>query len=139
MRCPPDSCYRELFKRYQANPILTLRYLPCPINSVCNPGATMVNGRFLLLVRIEGRRGISHLCAARSANGVTGWEIDRLPAFWPQPEHRTNMFRDLNGSRLSRSNCVGDLNGNSTIELWDLFHKICTSGSALRQTGPRSI
>ena len=85
MKYDPGSCYRELFKRYEANPILTVRDWPYPINSVFNPGATMVNGRYLLLVRVEDRRGISHLCAARSANGVTGWEIDRLPAFWPEP------------------------------------------------------
>jgi len=86
MRYDPGSCYRELFKRYEANPILTVRDWPYPINSVFNPGATMVNGRILLLVRVEDRRGISHLCAARSADGVAGWEIDRSPTFWPQPE-----------------------------------------------------
>lgn len=86
MRYDPGSCYRELFKRYEANPILTVRDWPYPINSVFNPGATMVNGQSLLLVRVEDRGGISHLCAARSADGVGGWEIDRSPTFWPQPE-----------------------------------------------------
>ncbi len=86
MRYDADRCYRELFKRYEANPILTVRDWPYPINSVFNPGAAMVDGRYLILVRVEDRRGISHLCAARSANGVAGWEIDRVPTFWPQPE-----------------------------------------------------
>ena len=86
MRYAPDSCYRELFKRYEANPILTCRDWPYPVNSVFNPGATMVNGRYLLLVRVEDRRGFSHLCAARSANGLADWEIDRLPTFAPLPE-----------------------------------------------------
>jgi predicted GH43/DUF377 family glycosyl hydrolase len=86
MRNAPDGSYLELFKRYEANPILTVRDWPYPINSVFNPAATMVNGQYLLLVRVEDRRGFSHLCAARSSNGVAGWEIDRLPTFWPQPE-----------------------------------------------------
>ena len=86
MRYAPDNCYRELFKRYEANPILTCRDWPYPVNSVFNPGATMVNGRYLLLVRVEDRRGFSHLCAARSADGLSDWEIDRLPTLAPWPE-----------------------------------------------------
>ena len=86
MRYAPDSRYRELFKRYEANPILTYRDWPYPVNSVFNPGATMVNGQYLLLVRVEDRRGFSHLCAARSTNGITDWKIDPLPTFAPWPE-----------------------------------------------------
>ncbi len=76
----------ELIKRYDANPILTHRVWPYPVNSVFNPGAAMVNGRYLLLVRVEDRRGLSHLCAARSANGITDWAIDPMPTFAPRPE-----------------------------------------------------
>ncbi len=86
MRNVPDSCHQQLLKRYEANPILTHRDWPYPINSVFNPGATMVNGQHLLLARVEDRRGFSHLCAARSPNGLTDWKIDPLPTFLPQPE-----------------------------------------------------
>ena len=86
MRYPPDSSYRELFKRYEGNPILTDRDWSYPVNSIFNPGATMVNGRYLLLVRVEDRQGFSHLCAARSANGLIDWEIDPLPTLAPQPD-----------------------------------------------------
>ena len=86
MKYAPDNCYRELFKRYQGNPILTCRDWPYPVNSVFNPGATMVNGRNLLLVRVEDRRGFSHLCAVRSTDGLVDWEIDRLPTLPPCPE-----------------------------------------------------
>ena len=86
MRDAPDNCYCELFRRYEANPILTCRDWPYPVNSVFNPGATMVNGRYILLVRVEDRRGFSHLCAARSSNGLTDWEIDPRPTLAPQPE-----------------------------------------------------
>ncbi len=83
---PPDDGYRELFKRYEANPILTRSDWPYPVNAVFNPGATMVDGRSVLLVRVEDRRGFSHLCAARSADGLVDWEIDRLPTLPPLPE-----------------------------------------------------
>jgi predicted GH43/DUF377 family glycosyl hydrolase len=86
MRNVPDSCHQELLKRYEANPILTHRNWPYPINAVFNPGAAMVNGQHLLLARVEDRRGFSHLCAARSPNGLTDWKIDPLPTFLPQPE-----------------------------------------------------
>jgi predicted GH43/DUF377 family glycosyl hydrolase len=86
MRYPPDSSSSELFKRYGANPILTDRDWPYPVNSVFNPGATMVEGQYLLLVRVEDRRGFSHLCAARSSNGLSDWKIDCLPTLEPLPE-----------------------------------------------------
>lgn len=86
MRYAPNGSHCELFKRYAANPILTCRDWPYPVNSVFNPGATMVDGRYLLLVRVEDRRGFSHLCAARSVNGLGDWKIDSLPTFAPLPE-----------------------------------------------------
>jgi predicted GH43/DUF377 family glycosyl hydrolase len=86
MRYVPENGHSELFKRHDANPILTGRDWPYPVNSVFNPGAAMVNGRYLLLVRVEDRRGLSHLCAAHSVNGITDWEIDPLPTLEPLPE-----------------------------------------------------
>jgi predicted GH43/DUF377 family glycosyl hydrolase len=80
------SRHGELFTRYEANPILTCRDWPYAVNSVFNPGATMVNSRYLLLVRAEDRRGFSCLCAARSDNGLHDWEIDPLPTLAPQPQ-----------------------------------------------------
>jgi beta-1,2-mannobiose phosphorylase / 1,2-beta-oligomannan phosphorylase len=49
-------------------------------------GATLLaNGSTLLLCRVEDRRGISHLCAARSRNGVDGWEIDSERTLMSRP------------------------------------------------------
>jgi predicted GH43/DUF377 family glycosyl hydrolase len=54
---------------------------------VFNAGATMLaDGTTLLLCRVEDRRGLSHLCAARSRNGVDGWEIDKEPTLMPNPQ-----------------------------------------------------
>jgi predicted GH43/DUF377 family glycosyl hydrolase len=76
----------NLLQRHPANPILESKDWPYPINSVFNAGATLLpDGSTLLLCRVEDRRGLSHLCVARSANGVDGWKIDPEPTFSPSP------------------------------------------------------
>ena len=78
----------ELFRRHINNPILTAANWSYPVNSVFNPGAVLLkDGTTLLLCRVEDRRGHSHLCAARSANGVDNWVVDSKPTFPADPEH----------------------------------------------------
>jgi len=74
---------RELFERHPANPILSAEDWPYPVNAVFNPAAAMVDGKTVLLVRVEDRRGISHLTVARSANGVSDWSISSEPLLAP--------------------------------------------------------
>ncbi len=76
----------QLFTRHYANPILTRKDWPYPINSVFNAGATLLqNGDTLLLCRVEDRTGMSHLCAARSANGIDDWVVDAKPTLLANP------------------------------------------------------
>ena len=77
-----------LFRRHPGNPILTAADWPYPAHTVFNAGATLLpDGTTLLLCRVEDRRGMSHLCAARSQNGVDNWQIDTEPTFAPDPEN----------------------------------------------------
>jgi predicted GH43/DUF377 family glycosyl hydrolase len=79
--------FETLFERCPQNPILTAADWPYPAHTVFNPGATRLkDGTTLLLCRVEDRRGISHLTAARSENGIDGWRIDAKPTFSPEPE-----------------------------------------------------
>jgi predicted GH43/DUF377 family glycosyl hydrolase len=83
-----NNKHPELFHRYSHNPILSASNWPYPVNSVFNPGATrLTDGTVLLLCRVEDRRGHSHLCAARSANGIDDWQIDPQPTLLPDPAH----------------------------------------------------
>jgi predicted GH43/DUF377 family glycosyl hydrolase len=66
----------ELFRRHPGNPILTAADWPYTVNTVFNPGVTRFDGETLLLVRVEDRTGFSHLCVARSADGIGGWTIE---------------------------------------------------------------
>jgi len=78
--------FDELFTRHNGNPILEPGRWPYPANSVFNPGAVRLpNGETLLLVRVEDRRGISHLATARSTDGVLDWKVDSEPALSPLP------------------------------------------------------
>ena len=52
-----QSPLKELFSRYQGNPIITAKDLPYPANTVFNPAATLFEGDTLLLLRVEDRRG----------------------------------------------------------------------------------
>lgn len=84
----PQSEYEVLLHRHPNNPILTAKDWPYPVHSVFNPGATLLrDGSTLLMCRVEDRRGISHLCAARSANGIDNWVIDDHPTFAPDPKN----------------------------------------------------
>jgi predicted GH43/DUF377 family glycosyl hydrolase len=85
--------YEVLFTRHPGNPILAAEDWPYPINSVFNAGATLLaDGSTLLLCRVEDRRGLSHLCAARSPNGVDGWKIDPEPTLLPDPNHPEEIW-----------------------------------------------
>jgi beta-1,2-mannobiose phosphorylase / 1,2-beta-oligomannan phosphorylase len=75
---------RELFRRHPGNPILTADDWPYPANVVFNPAAAQVGGTTVLLARVEGLTGISHLTVARSADGVEGWQVEAEPLLAPQ-------------------------------------------------------
>jgi predicted GH43/DUF377 family glycosyl hydrolase len=74
----------NLLVRHEANPLLTAADWPYQINTVFNAGACRLpDGQTLLLCRVEECSGRSHLCAARSDDGVNGWRIDRRPTLLP--------------------------------------------------------
>ncbi|MBN2514267.1 MAG: hypothetical protein JXB18_15115 [Sedimentisphaerales bacterium] len=92
----------ELFIRYKLNPILSAADWPYAVNSVFNPGATLLpDGTTLLLCRVEDRRGLSHLCAARSVNGVDGWQIDAQPTLPSDPEHHPEELWGIEDPRIT--------------------------------------
>ncbi len=79
----------EIFRRHPHNPILTPAAWPYPANSVFNPGATLL------------RRGHSHLCVARSANGVDSWQIDSQSTLLPDPEHFPEELWGIEDPRIT--------------------------------------
>lgn len=91
-----------LLTRYSHNPILSREHWPYPINSVFNAGAVrLADGDTLLLCRVEDRRGISHLCAARSTNGIDGWRIDPEPTLAASPREYPEEIWGIEDPRIT--------------------------------------
>jgi predicted GH43/DUF377 family glycosyl hydrolase len=94
--------YETLFTRHESNPILTAADWPYPAHTVFNAGATRLqDGTTLLLCRVEDRRGLSHLCAARSLNGIDGWTIDAEPTLYPDPERYPEELWGIEDPRIT--------------------------------------
>jgi predicted GH43/DUF377 family glycosyl hydrolase len=91
-----------LFQRHRGNPILNPHDWPYPINTVMNAGATLLSdGTTLLLCRVEDRSGRSHLCAARSTNGVDNWQIDAKPTLLPDPKNYPEEIWGIEDPRIT--------------------------------------
>ena len=91
-----------LFVRYACNPILSQNNWPYPINSVFNAGvAKLADGDTLLLCRVEDRRGLSHLCAARSADGIGNWRIDAQPTLPADPQNYPEELWGIEDPRIT--------------------------------------
>ncbi|MBI4630584.1 MAG: glycosidase [Chloroflexi bacterium] len=97
-----NNHHAELFVRHKLNPILTAADWPYPIHSVFNAGATLLqDGTTLLLCRVEDRRGHSHLCVARSANGINNWQIDSQPTLLADPENFPEELWGIEDPRIT--------------------------------------
>lgn len=98
----PRSSYPVLFRRDPGNPILSAADWPYPAHAVFNAGAVRLkDGTTLLLCRVEDRRGLSHLCAARSVNGRDGWSIDPAPTLAPDPDSHPEELWGIEDPRIT--------------------------------------
>jgi predicted GH43/DUF377 family glycosyl hydrolase len=97
----PD--YQDLLVRHPDNPILNPEDWPYPVNSVFNPGVTRLvdTGETLLLTRVEERTGLSHLCAARSVDGIRDWRIDAQPTLLPERDERRGELWGIEDPRIT--------------------------------------
>ncbi|MFQ5592340.1 MAG: glycosidase [Phycisphaerae bacterium] len=92
---------RRLLKRYEGNPVLTAFDWPYFVNTVFNPGAAKLpTGETVLLCRVEDCSGISHLCVARSDDGITKWKVDPHPTFPPDPERYPEELWGVEDARV---------------------------------------
>ncbi|NDC63710.1 MAG: glycosidase [Planctomycetia bacterium] len=93
--------YPELFQRHPDNPILTALDWPYPAHTVFNAGACQAGDDTVLLVRVEDRRGHSHLSVARSDDGVSNWRIDPSPTFAADPMRHAEEAWGVEDARVT--------------------------------------
>jgi hypothetical protein len=75
---------------------------PFPVHTVFSPAAALLpDGTTLLLCRVEDRRGLSHLCVARSANGVDASQIDSQPTLSPDPDRLPEELWGIEDPRVT--------------------------------------
>ena len=117
-----NNKFQEIFARYLGNPIIRARDIPFLTNSAFNAGATIVNGDTLLLLRVEDRRGISLLTAARSRDGITDWRIDPEPTLSPSPEDHPEEVWGIEDPRVTRI---------EELELWAVLYTAYSRGGPL--------
>jgi predicted GH43/DUF377 family glycosyl hydrolase len=98
---PPPDPSAELFRRHAGNPILSARDWPYPAHTVFNAGACQLGAETILLVRVEDRRGHSHLTVARSSDGLSNWRIDAQPTFAPDPANYPEEEWGVEDARLT--------------------------------------
>ena len=91
----------RLLRRHPLNPILMAHEWPYFINTVFNTGAVrLASGRTLLLCRVEDCSGRSHLCAARSRDGVNDWQVDPEPTLAPDTQNHPEEMWGIEDPRV---------------------------------------
>lgn len=105
-----DSWYNGIFDRYE-NPVLTNEHIPLEwrydlneetnpyllerigVNAVFNSGAIYLDGKYVLVARVEGYDRKSFFAVARSDNGVDNFVFDKYPVRLPKyGENDTNVY-----------------------------------------------
>lgn len=104
------SWYNGIFDRYE-NPVLTNEHIPLEwrydlkeetnpyllerigVNAVFNSGAIYLDGKFVLVARVEGYDRKSFFAVARSENGIDNFMFDKYPVRLPKyGEDDTNVY-----------------------------------------------
>jgi predicted GH43/DUF377 family glycosyl hydrolase len=117
-----EARFKGLFARYPDNPIIQAKDIPYQANSAFNAAATRIGDDTLLLMRVEDRRGISHLTAARSRNGLTDWRIDAEPTLPADPQNYPEEIWGIEDPRVTRI---------EELDLWAVLYTAYSRGGPL--------
>lgn len=76
---------RDLFHRWEGNPVLALEDMPFRCNTVFNGTPVKIGNEYLLLLRVEGQQGYSFFALARSRDGLH-FDVHPEPVLLPAQE-----------------------------------------------------
>ena len=89
---PRNQC-RDLLRRWECNPIITLENVPYHCNTVFNGTPVKFSGMYLLLLRVEGQQGYSFFCLARSEDGFH-FSVDEQPCMLPAEQEPFKLWEE---------------------------------------------
>ncbi len=78
-------------KRHEGNPILKKEDVPFKVNSIFNPGAVKIDGKYILLCRVEMPVGRSSFVLAFSDDGIS-FKVDDKPCLTPADHKNYNKY-----------------------------------------------
>ena len=82
---------RDLFHRWEGNPVLALDDMPFRCNTGFNGTPVKIGGEYLLLIRVEGQQGYSFFALARSQDGYH-FEVHPEPVLLPAREGKWGAY-----------------------------------------------
>ena len=83
----PRRFNRDVFHRWEGNPMLTLEDMPFRCNTVFNGTPVKIGDEYLLLFRVEGQQGYSFFALAHSPDGFH-WTVEDKPVMLPGDDPR---------------------------------------------------
>ena len=89
----PKIHRKDIFRRFENNPIITLEDIPFHCNSVFNGTPIKINGEYLLLLRVEGQQGYSFFALARSNDGFK-FKVENKPVLLPADEDIFQIYEE---------------------------------------------
>ncbi len=73
---------RDILHRYEGNPLITLEDIPFRCNTVFNGAPVKKDGKYYILLRVEGQQGYSVFALAVSDDGYT-FNVEKEPVMVP--------------------------------------------------------
>ncbi len=94
---------RDVVKRWESNPIITVDDIPFPCNTVFNAAAVKLDDQYVLLLRVEDMRGHSVLALACSQDGYN-FVIQDEPVMVPSTEGDFALYehKGIEDPRITR-------------------------------------
>lgn len=108
----PEALGNGIYKRYK-NPVITADHAPLHwcydfdpetnpflmerfgINAAFNAGAIKFDGKYVMVVRVEGNDRKSFFAVARSESPIEGFEFDEYPILMPETEDPDTNIYDM--------------------------------------------
>jgi len=100
---PRRTRSKDLLRRFEGNPVISIDDLDFQCSDVRNAGVTRLGEEVLLLVTVEHLSGVQHLHLARR-DGHGAWQVEREPFLSPSedPRYRQHESAGIMDARVTR-------------------------------------